>query len=198
MEQIDENFWDSRYQSEQTGWDIGQVSPPLKKYIQTITDRNTAILIPGCGNAYEASFLLDQGFRQVTLLDISSVLVERLKKRFEGQAIRVLHDDFFRHSGSYDLLLEQTFFCAIAPSLRPDYVRQAWHLLRPGGKIAGVLFNENIGYDDRPPFRGSEAAYRTLFTPYFLIHRLEDSTDSIGPRMGNELFIVMERRDEPL
>lgn len=29
---LDQRFWDDRYQSGDTGWDMGQVSPPLKAY----------------------------------------------------------------------------------------------------------------------------------------------------------------------
>jgi hypothetical protein len=47
--------------SNETGWDLGQVSPPLKAYIDQLTDKNLRILIPGCGNSYEAEYLLEKG-----------------------------------------------------------------------------------------------------------------------------------------
>jgi hypothetical protein len=42
-----------------TGWDLGLVSPQLK-IIDTLKDKDIAILIPGCGNTYEAAYLLEQ------------------------------------------------------------------------------------------------------------------------------------------
>ena len=49
----------------QLGWDLGEVSPPIKSYIDTLEDKNIRILIPGCGNTYEAEYLLEQGFTKL-------------------------------------------------------------------------------------------------------------------------------------
>ncbi len=48
------NFWDNQYQQGNTGWDLKQVSPPLKAYFDQLVDKKLSILIAGCGNAYEA------------------------------------------------------------------------------------------------------------------------------------------------
>jgi hypothetical protein len=44
---------------------------PIKNYIDTLKDKDIAILIPGCGNTYEAAYLLEQGFTNVTVIDIA-------------------------------------------------------------------------------------------------------------------------------
>ena len=49
---LDEAYWNSQYNANTTGWDLGQVSPPLKAYIDQLTNKNLRILIPGCGNTY--------------------------------------------------------------------------------------------------------------------------------------------------
>ena len=46
---------------------------------------------------------------------------------------------------------------------------------------------------DRPPFGGNEGEYRALFADYFHIDVMEEANNSIPPRMGNELFIKMQR-----
>jgi hypothetical protein len=38
-----------------TGWDLGWYLP-IKNYIDTLKDKDIAILIPGCGNTYEAAY----------------------------------------------------------------------------------------------------------------------------------------------
>ena len=92
-------------------------------------------MIPGCGNAYEAEYLLQQGFTDITLIDISGVLVqnlqEKLKDYIEKGVCRVIHQDFFEHSGNYDLIVEQTFFCAIHPTLRPKYAKKMGAIITP-------------------------------------------------------------------
>ncbi|NDG52251.1 MAG: hypothetical protein EBY39_04380 [Flavobacteriia bacterium] len=45
---LDKDFWNNRYKTAQTGWDIGYPSTPLKTFIDTIEDKDTNILIPGC------------------------------------------------------------------------------------------------------------------------------------------------------
>ena len=59
-----------RWQHQQTGWDLGMISPPIKQYIDSIDDKNQRILIPGCGNAHEAVYLLEKDL-QMSLLLIS-------------------------------------------------------------------------------------------------------------------------------
>jgi SAM-dependent methyltransferase len=189
MEDLNAHYWDKRYLAQRTGWDLKRVSPPLKAYIDQLSDTQFSVLIPGCGNAYEAFYLASQGFTSITLLDISSVLVERLQAQLAPYpAVRVLCQDFFQHQGQYDLILEQTFFCALPLSLRQAYVKQVHQLLKPGGSLVGLLFDRSFSGEE-PPFGGSEAEYRELFGHDFLFHALEPCYNSIPPRAGTELFI---------
>ena len=191
---LNENYWDKQYQNNETGWDLKNVSPPLKEFIDTLTNKNLKILIPGCGNAYEAEYLLDKGFHNVTLIDISSTLVNNLKIKFEGKPIRILHNDFFDHKEKYDLILEQTFFCAINPALRVRYAAKCFSLLNDNGRIAGLLFNI-VFEKEGPPFGGNKEEYKSLFEPLFNINKFEICKNSIPPRSGNELFIEIEKKN---
>ena len=188
------NYWNTRYRQNQTGWDIGYVSTPIKDYIDQLSNKNLRILIPGCGNAYEAKYLLDNGFTNITVVDISPVLTDAVSKSFtaeEHQRIRIMTDDFFELKGEYDLIIEQTFFCAIDPSLRKEYVHQAAALLSVKGKLVGLLFNRQ--FDNSPPFGGDENEYRQLFSLLFRIMCLEASSNSIPARAGSELFVIAEK-----
>jgi methyl halide transferase len=194
MEPLNEQYWNNRYANHATGWDLGQVSPPLQAYIDQLADKNLRILIPGCGNTYEAVYLLQQGFANITVLDIAPLLVAELQKRFANEpGIEVIAGDFFDHRGEYDLILEQTFFCAIDPALRPVYAQQMHQLLAPGGKLIGVLFATEFAAAG-PPFGGTADEYRTYFEPYFELQVLAPCYNSAKPRMGNELFVVLRKR----
>ena len=191
---LDAHFWDQRYKTGNTGWDLGQPSPPLKTYIDQLPDKELRILIPGCGNAYEAEYLLNKGFKNITVVDIAETAVSRLRKKFEGNPnIQIIHSDLFRHNGTYDLILEQTFFCALHPSQRMDYVEKMHSLLTEDGILAGVLFNVEFEKDG-PPFGGVEEEYRELFHPFFKFKIFSPCFNSIGPRMGTELFISLQKR----
>ncbi len=190
---LDESYWNQRYQSGATGWDIGSPSPPLRAYADQLTDKHIRILVPGCGNGYEVEYLLRQGFTQVTVVDISSTLTARLEKRlaqWAGKELQVVHADFFDLTGQFDLVLEQTFFCALNPSLREKYARHMKSLLAPGGRLAGVWFNRD--FEGGPPFGGNAEEYTQLFAPLFRIAKMAPCYNSIPQREGNELFLVLE------
>ena len=188
-------YWDSRYLAGETGWDMNQVSPPLKGYIDSLEDRDLKILIPGCGNAYEAAYLLEKGFRNVTLIDFSRVVTNSLKEKYEGKEINILNEDYFLHKGKYDLVLEQTFFCALDPSLREEYVEKCYRLLNESGKIAGVFFNKSFTASE-PPFIASDEEYTKLFQPLFRFLKFEPCKNSVPPRRGYELFFEFEKKSE--
>jgi len=188
---LDAAYWSNRYLQNQTGWGIGYSSTPLKEFMLTEKDKTASILIPGCGNAYEAESLLAMGFTDITLLDISYVLTDELKKKFINKQITIITGDFFNHDGQYDLILEQTFFCAIHPSQRQVYVEQMNRLLKPGGKLVGVLFNKN--FEGGPPFGGTKEEYEQLFAAHFSIKKMELCYNSIQPRSGTELFFIAEK-----
>ena len=120
---LDKAYWDNQYQSNNARWDLGQVSSPIKAYIDKLENKHASILIPGCGNTYEAEYLLQQGFTNITVIDIAPTLVERLKHKFKANTnIKVVLGDFFEHQGVYDYIIEQTFFCALPPKMRQKYV----------------------------------------------------------------------------
>lgn len=187
--EINETFWNNKYNKNETGWDLKSPSTPLKEYIDQINDKAIKILIPGCGNAYEAEYLLEKGFTNITLIDISEVVVNSIKEKFKNNSeIRVLHQDFFELEEQFDLILEQTFFCALDPKLRKDYSKKMNQLLTKNGKLVGVLFNREFNQNE-PPFGGNKTEYITYFNDYFDFKTMEDCYNSIPPRAGNELFI---------
>jgi len=191
---LDKNFWNERYRSNQTGWDLGQVSPPLKSYIDQLTDKNLRILIPGCGNSYEAEYLLEKGFTNITIIDIAPELVKRLKSKFRSNKnIKIILGDFFTHRAKYDLILEQTFFCALDPKLRKNYAEAMKGLLVKGGKLAGVLFNKEFETQG-PPFGGTDTEYLELFRDTFGFRIFEPCYNSFSKRVDKELFVILEKK----
>lgn len=190
---MDSSYWDKRYKDNETGWDLNMVSPPLKIFIDTLKDKKLKILIPGCGNAYEAEYLLKKGFTNVTLIDIASDLVKKLKEKFLGQEIRILNVDFFEHMETYDLILEQTFFCALHPALRQHYATHCNELLNIGGRVVGLLF-DTIFEQAGPPFGGTKEEYQKCFEPLFYLKQFDTSLHSVAPRQGRELFVEMEKK----
>jgi len=66
---FDKDYWNEKYLQGSAGWDIGYASTPLVEYFNQLLNKDLKILIPGCGNAYEAEYLVDNGFKNVFLID---------------------------------------------------------------------------------------------------------------------------------
>lgn len=192
---IDATYWESQYQAKTIGWDLGMISLPIKIYIDSLQDKNSAILIPGCGNTYEAEYLLDNGFTNITVIDIAPTLVAVLKQKFKNNSnIEVILGDFFEHQGKYDLIIEQTFFCALIPTLRQKYVWKTHQLLAEEGVLAGLLFNRI--FEISPPFGGSKMEYENLFKVAFEFSEMDLCLNSIPARANSELFIKLKKNKD--
>jgi methyl halide transferase len=194
---VNQEFWDHLYRIHDTGWDMGKVSPPIKAYIDSLENKDLRILIPGCGNSYEAEYLLQQGFTNVTLVDIAPTLVGHLHEKFKDNSnIKIVLGDFFEHEGNYDLILEQTFLCALPPVFRKNYASKMHQLLTKNGKLAGLLFNKT--FENCPPFGGSQKEYELLFGSNFTVLKMGLCPISIPKRANNELFFELQKTFERL
>lgn len=190
---LNQDYWSNRWEQGQTGWDMGHASPALIRFVQNVVPKTASILIPGAGNGHEAEWLFKNGWENVHVVDIAAQPLANLQERVpELPADQLIHADFFAHQGQYDLILEQTFFCALNPGLRPAYAEHMHSLLKQDGILAGLLFNFPLT-EKGPPFGGSEAEYRGHFAPYFEMEEMAVSPDSIKPRAGAELFFVARR-----
>lgn len=198
MPTLNEIYWENRYKQGETGWDTGNASPALINYAAQIQDKSLSILIPGCGNAHEAEALLNMGFLNITLLDIAMSPLENAKQKLlpfvESGKLKLVHEDFFAHKQSYDLILEQTFFCAIHPQMRADYAVHMHAKLNTHGTLAGLLFDFPLSQEG-PPFGGGKEEYIQYFNPFFTIHTLEKCHNSIKPRDGRELFFILKKKN---
>ncbi len=187
---INSDYWLNRYQAKETSWDAGEITMPIKEYVDQLSDKSITILIPGCGNAHEAAYLWKHGFKNIFLLDYVAEPLNNFIKQFpDFPKDHLILKDFFELNGKFDLIIEQTFFCALDPALRANYVKKMHTLLRPSGKLAGVLF-KNYFEKDGPPFGGNEREYKSLLNVLFEIKLMESCYNSIPPRKGNELFII--------
>ncbi len=193
MNKFNAAFWENKYQIQSTGWDLGQISTPLLTYFESLKNKDIKILIPGGGNGYEAEYLFRSGFKNVYLLDIVAQPLNNFSQRVpEFPKEHLLNIDFFEHNANYDLIIEQTFFCALDPSLRVKYTNKILELLNDKGRLVGVLFDFPLT-DQGPPFGGSLEEYTKTFSKVFDIKILERCYNSIPERQGKELFIIFEK-----
>ncbi len=162
------DFWEERYRDQHTPWDLGEASEPVKALVRGHFPPGGAVFLPGCGRGYEALHLARLGYR-VTAVDWVAEPVRFLREAAarEGLEVEVLRQDMFAlpesFAGRFDVFLEQTCLCALAPAQWPDYEALAFRLLRPAGRLLGV-FMELEG-EDGPPFDCPPEKVRALLSP---------------------------------
>jgi SAM-dependent methyltransferase len=182
------DFWETRYRDNVTPWDAGEVPEALRRHLPSLPAR-ARILIPGCGSAYEAGWLADQG-HEVLAIDFSPAAIERARRVLGPHAGIVRLADFFDFDagGLFDFIYERAFLCALPPRLWPSYPARCAELLKPGGAIAGFWFFADTSKG--PPFGTTQDALDALMHPRF--ERIEDDavTDSIEVFRGRERWQV--------
>lgn len=185
------DFWNNKYKNNKIGWDLGEVSPPLKAYFDQLENKNLKILIPGGGNSYEAEYLFNNGFKNVFVVDVSKIALDNIKKRVpDFPASQLIHANFFDLEEMFDLVIEQTFFCAINPELRAKYAEKMYSILMNNGKLVGLLFNAKLN-EDHPPFGGNKNEYLGYFRHHFNSLEMNSCYNSYPNRQGMELFIKL-------
>ncbi|MFD2890776.1 methyltransferase domain-containing protein [Flavobacterium chuncheonense] len=190
---LNKDYWENRYQTNETGWDTGTITTPLKEYIDQLENKSLKILIPGAGNSYEFSYLIKKGFTNVHVIDIAQNPIQNLLTKHPNYKSQILNGDFFELDDTFDLIIEQTFFCALDPNLRDQYVKKVHSILAPNGKITGLLFDFPLS-NEGPPFGGSKNEYTERFEPLFKLKKMERAYNSIKPRANKELFFIFEKK----
>lgn len=190
-------FWESRYQTGDTGWDLGRPAPP---FVDLLSGPDAppagSMIVLGCGRGHDAIFFAQQGF-EVTAVDFSRLALNDAGQNAKraGVEIEFIEHDLFvlppLYDHRFDYVLEHTCFAAIPPTRREDYVQVVKRLLKPGGLYIALFFAH--GRLGGPPFNTTIEEARSLFRPYFAIERLEAPPRSVEARMGKELFALMRK-----
>ncbi len=189
--------WQKHYEEDDLRWDLGEPAPPFVRWSGEQPQPPGRAVVPGCGQGHEVILLAAQGW-EVTAVDFAPGAILRLSKRLaaEGHSACLLNQDFFTldpsHDGRYDLLLEQTFFCAIRPDERPLYVDTASRLLKTGGQLVGLFYE--TGEAGGPPFNTSRRDILDHFSGRFEIGVLEKTPHSAQQRQGKEWFARMVKK----
>lgn len=196
-EALTPEFWSSRYKAGDCGWDLGEVSPPFAALWESgVLKPGERMLIPGCGTGWEAVYFAQRGI-EVTALDFAPEALTAISRRADQAGVRIdtLCRDFLApmpdSAECYDIVLEQTCFCAIHPMQRPHYVASAVSCLRPGGVLIGLFYHTRKR--GGPPFDTDPEDVRRLFEPFFKIETFAVTPDS-HPRRQNQEWLGLFRK----
>lgn len=185
------SFWDERFVRGFTPWDQAGVQASFKAFAARHADE--AVLIPGCGSAYEALWLAREG-RRVQAIDFSPAAVATARAQLGEHASVVEQADFFtwQPPSPPGWIFERAFLCALPLDRRADYARRMAELLLPGALLAGYYF---LGATPKgPPFGIERAELDALLSPSFDLLEDEPVSDSIAVFAGRERWLTWRRR----
>ncbi|HEX7907896.1 MAG TPA: methyltransferase domain-containing protein [Paraburkholderia sp.] len=185
-------FWDERFERQFTPWDQAGVPSAFQSF--AARHAGAAALIPGCGSAYEALWLAEQG-NPVRAIDFSAAAVAAAREQLGAQHAQLVEQaDFFTYEPPFTpaWIYERAFFCALPLARRADYARRMADLLPAGALLAGFFF---LGATPKgPPFGVERAELDALLTPYFELIEDEAVQDSIAVFKGRERWLTWRRR----
>ena len=186
------DFWESRYCDHVTPWDAGKVPTALQEYLPKIR-KGARVLIPGCGSAYEAGYLAENGF-DVLAIDFSPAAVDLAKRNLPrfGNVVRIADFFDFASGKPYDVVYERAFLCALPPQMWPQYAPRTAQLLRSNGELAGFFFFKQT--EKGPPFGTTAEELHALLDPHFELVEDKAVTDSIPVFQGSERWQVWRKR----
>lgn len=160
------DFWEQRYRQQQTGWDRGEASPALERWLAQDAVPRGRVLVPGCGRGHEVLRLAQAG-HDVTAVDVAPSALAALEARLEGARLTatLVQANLLSWSPEqpFDAIYEQTCLCALDPRHWPAYTERLAQWLSPGGTLAALFMQtEKTG---GPPFHCALDHMRQLFDP---------------------------------
>ena len=131
IDMSEQEHWDTVYQTkkpEQVGWTQSYPEDSIKRIEALKLSKSAAIIDIGGGDSDLASILLDKGYTNITVLDISAVAIERAKIKL-GQRANEVHwivSDIreFKPKHTYELWHDRaTFHFLVEEQAIQDYVK---------------------------------------------------------------------------
>jgi thiopurine S-methyltransferase len=191
--------WEAIYQDDDAGWDLGEVSPPLKALVAEDGLPPGPGLVLGCGTGHEVAWLYGQGIDAHGVDFAPSAVVAAQARLPTDEAERIIAADVLAlaggqsesQAGRWAWLFDRTFFCALQPTQRADYARAVHGLLQPGGIMFALQMRTQ--FSDRQPFDSTPGLYISGLEAQgmSLLQARKLDAESHSRRRGRETLVVM-------
>ncbi|PRP82670.1 thiol methyltransferase 1 [Planoprotostelium fungivorum] len=208
-----EGGWEELWQKKMTPWDHGEHSPALSELFEEKGWKISEgpVLVPGCGSGYDVEFFArvpssngGRSSRTSTGLDLSPLAAATANQRLEQlklpeedrSRMKVISGDFFAtEDNSYDTVYDYTFFCALPPSMRPQWAQQMSKIIRPSGQLITLMFPIVPGRKEGPPYSVKPEDYEELLVPlgFDCVYK-EVPNRQHDTRKGKEVLAVWKKK----
>lgn len=196
-------FWQQRFEKNETGWDRGSPSPQLLAWLDSGELQPCRIAVPGCGGGWEVAELAKRGF-DVIGLDYTVAAVEKTRALVAAQDLKaeVIQADVlsYQPENKFDAVYEQTCLCAIHPEHWFEYAQQLRQWLKPEGSL-WVMYMQMIrpaaseeGVIHGPPYHCDINAMRALFPEKDWVWPKPPYAKVPHPSLAHELALRLVRR----
>jgi methyl halide transferase len=200
LSMLDLNFWQGRYETGDTPWDLGGPSSHLVELLSRKPDflKPGKMAVFGAGRGHDAALFAQSGL-EVVGFDYAPGAVESARQQygnllaFEQADIFSLADPADPRAGQFDYILEHTCFCAIHPRERELYRASVLNLLKPGGYLIGIFWEHSD--PDGPPYSTTLADLAQYFGLEFTT-MLNEEKKPVSDREGVERLVVLRRKTE--
>ncbi|KAM0836568.1 hypothetical protein ACQ4PT_062240 [Festuca glaucescens] len=184
-------YWDARYVEEGgTPYDWYQRYAALRPFVRRFVPPASRLLMIGCGSALMSEDMVADGYREIINIDISSVLIEMMRKKYfdlpQLQYMQMDVRDMSKFSDeSFDCAIDKgtldSLMCGVeAPLSAAQMVLEVDRLLKPGGVFMLITYGDpsariphlnqpvcswkiSLYILPRPGFKGKER--RSVFDP---------------------------------
>lgn len=200
------DFWQLRWQNQETGFHQPEVNPYLAHYYGHLgpspaARTNLKVFVPLCGKSMDMLWLSQNGYAVVGV-EVSEIAVEAffaenalpLEKQTVGAHIRyssgnieIWQGDFFTLSseqlGAITDVYDRASLIALPPSMRQDYASKMLELLPAAARVLLVTLTYPQAEMDGPPFSVSEEEVHGLYEAHCSIEKLAvKNTLELEPR----------------
>ena len=187
--------WAGRYRDENTPWDLGGPHPEiLRRLAAGELGAPSRVLVPGCGRGYDALALAEAGW-SVTAVDVVALDTPALRSlRARGGRYVVTDALAFDAGEPFDLVLDHTFFCALAPAQRPAWGGMIERVLAAEGTLAVLVFPcGKTPAEGGPPHGMSASDLALALGNGFVLVRDEPALERVERRKWEERWEVFRR-----
>lgn len=199
----DLQFWQQRFERGETPWDRGGAGPQIAAWLGSgMLGPGMRVLVPGCGSGHDVLALAQAGC-EVTALDYAPAALALTARRLRetGATATLVQADALHWQAPqpFDVVYEQTCWCALHPDRWSAYARQLQDWVRSAGHLLllAMQCRRDGAADGRvegPPYHMDVHAVRAL-APETAWHWPAPPYARVPhPRGWYELAIALQRR----
>jgi len=138
------SYWDERYASMDDEYDWYQDYSTLKDFLMPyMIDKSAEVLIPGCGSSTLGASLYNHGYKNITNIDVSQVVINQMSDRYcdkEEMEFNVMdaREMSLMPDGCFDVVIDKGLFDALLCSENrganiKQLLSELFRVLKPGG-----------------------------------------------------------------